>query len=174
MKVSIIGTRKPVRHQFYLAAVASNELSKDGFDIFTTGSRGICDTVMMNCPVEQLTVIVPWRNYGEDIIPIDANRIIYSDDEFPEWRDSVFRFHSNPSVLSKGAIAFHACSFGIVKNSSLVIAFPESGGGGDTGRTIRIAKSLGIPVISIEPESALTKDEFLGLCARYFTETKAS
>jgi len=170
MKIAVLGTRRPVTTQLYLAAVVAKEFSGKGFDIFTGGSRGVDQSVMMNCKEPKLNVVIPWLSYAQDMLPSHANIYLYDEFRDPAWRDAVFAFHPNPSVLSKGAIAIHACTYGAVVGSELLVAFPQSGGNGATAIAIKMATYYDIPVIPIEPESAISKGELMALCIERLRE----
>lgn len=153
MRISVIGTREPAVFQKKLAYGISEEILKKDWEISTGAADGI-DSIGMRAAKDMekahlLYVYLPWGSYNKEFIPDGSNIIIYR--EHAEWKDSVYKYHPSPDNLTRGIFALHARNYGIISNSDAVIAFPGYKLGG-TGQGIRIAKGLGINVITISPK----------------------
>lgn len=99
-------------------------------------------------------LFLPWRNYNNNIIATYehlADIHVYDPEVDIEARESVDKYHPNPTALSRGGRALQARNYLIIKGADQVIALPEipyDGGSlnvvGGTYQGIRIAKDFNI------------------------------
>ena len=154
--IAIIGTREPDANQAGLASGLAEVLSVvHNWRISTGGAFGVDLAAMQGTAPGYLTVVLPWESYNLGIIPAHANRLVFNPRIHSKWADSVNQFHPAPDRLTRGARALHARNYGIVDGANIVVAMPDESGGGGTGQGIRVAKSLGIPVIQINRGSTI-------------------
>lgn len=108
-------------------------------------------------------IYLPWRNYNHSISPIHPVMYPFSDEEklfaekfHPAWHKcspSARLMHQRNGRIMVGLEALHGLE---VKAVSFVICWtPEGKITGGTGHALRIAETLGIPVINFgEPKNA--------------------
>jgi hypothetical protein len=154
---AIIGTRNPDADQILIARDAAKWCNAKQLRVRTGAALGI-DMVAMTYATK-LTVVLPWASYNRNIIPPHAEVLVYDPSKHDPWTESVARLHPAPLALTRGAISLHARNYGIVEPVSVVFALPDERGEGGTGQGIRVAKSLGIPVIEYRKGSGKKFEE---------------
>jgi predicted Rossmann fold nucleotide-binding protein DprA/Smf involved in DNA uptake len=100
-----------------------------------------------------IIAVSPWASYEREFLKTiqDMTRVTvltYNAARFPEWKQSVARYHPKPGALTRGAFALHARNYGIIDNADAVIAVPSPQGGG-TMQGVRIATELGKPLFNL-------------------------
>jgi len=157
---AIIGTRSPSPLQYAKAKELAREISKLGVRIKTGAAFGIDQAAMEGTYGGCLDVFLPWPGYNHNIIPKTARITMYDYRVHKDWTESVSKLHPAASRLSSGAFSLHARNYGIVKDTKVVIAFPNESGEGGTGQGIRIARHLKVPVVQYNKGAEIpsTKD----------------
>lgn len=148
-KIAIVGTREPDATQAAAVFQLSHILSLMGFEIWTGGAFGIDERAMKGTVPARLTVVLPWPEHNRHLIPEGATVIVLDETQHRHWVDTI-QLHPNANrVLAVPRTRkLMARNCGIVENSQLLIAAPGRGGG--TRQSMRVAKSLGVPIYEID------------------------
>lgn len=156
----------------YYAGIGSRQLSKEelqlcyhiGYDLATkgwalkTGAATGADQAFAEGALSgggHVELCLPWwsyeRTWVEKAVEQGAKVCVLDDNDKDAFM-SVESFHPAGKNLKPAIKRLHARNYLIVKDTSLVIAFPKGPTMGGTGQGIRIATHLGIPIFRLDQQ----------------------
>ncbi len=159
-----IGTRFPTDVQETLCIRAARYLGHNGYELHTGAAEGIDQICAMGAFSVAAKVVfhLPWKKHSQEFIDalpphhrdlldvrvLKTKKSERDNDAFT----SVAKYHPAPDRLSWGAACLHARNYRILVPDDpvdFVLALPSPKGGG-TMQGVRIAESLGIPVVRLD------------------------
>ena len=161
--LAFIGTREPtvvseeIRTLYDQAAAAA---VWSGYTVVTGAAVGF-DQIAAASALQAgglVLLVLPWHSYEQrwwsykiKAYPGKVHTLVYNPSTHQSWTDSVYRYHSAPAKLTRGAFALQARNFGIIASASSVIAVPNptKTWGGGTGQGIKIARDQGKRVFDL-------------------------
>jgi hypothetical protein len=156
-RIACIGTRELTKEENALLVEIGAWLVRQGYIVSTglaVGSDQAFGWGANSVDPTRLELWQPWPNYEK--ASIKPGNIVHPSPE-PWMFEMTSKYHPNWEACSQGTRRLHARNVGIVVGVKSVVALPGRQRLGGTGQGMRIAASLGIPVLNLRIKYDLDK-----------------
>jgi len=164
-----IGSRKITKREEKTISGIALYLKRNDFTVYSGNASG-ADVTFQRGSGGNCVVFVPWKSFNESVYNyIDESKfsVCIEESKDREAYESVEKFHPNPRALTRAGRNFMArnyyqvMGYGEYPVSEFVVCCADEDRYGEvtggTGQAVRIAKSLGLPIINIRTDGWLKK-----------------
>jgi len=179
---AFIGTKQPralPRSSYQLFTAAAKHAAENGITVHSGATPG-AEQLAAERALEAggtVRLYLPWNGFETGWLasmsrahPNRVLTVVFDAEVHSEWTEAIHAWHPVGEHLARAALAMYARTYGLVRESTTVVAMPYlrvKNGGSDKGQTeqgLRVARDLGLTLFDLSEEAGrLGLRELLGL-----------